>query len=216
MVVKESYLHLLKMVLGAVVLAFVVRSFCYDGYYIPSNSMTPTLVKGDFLLASKSSYGYGPFSFPGSRWIIIDKMWRDPPVRGDVIVFRHPRVPNKDCVKRVMAIAGDSVGVKKGIVYVNGYPCPLQKQRASSHGTVFQETLPSGRQHLILKQGMFGKEEYDNTPIVRVPAGSCFVIGDNREASQDSRDQARMGFVPYENLIGRADAFFSIGSRDDS
>ncbi len=192
-------------------------------YYVPSGSMEPTLQIGDELLASKFAYGYSRYSVPfglgpSSRTRLLQRT----PSRGDVIVFVLPRDPSVVYVKRVIGLPGDRVQMVEGRLWINGAELPLQ---ADGTGLVegedgstqsvprYVETMPDGRKHLIFKTQWDG--ELDNTPVYVVPRDHLFMMGDNRDNSLDSRVPASnggVGYVPMENLIGRADIV--VGSVD--
>lgn len=190
-------------------------------FIVPSGSMEPTLLIGDEIVASKFAYGYSryssPFSFsPNFAGRIADR----PAERGDVVVFRLPRDPTQTYVKRVVGLPGDRIQMKAGVLYIDGSPAPRREAgsfTAMIGGrpatlTRYVETLPNGREHEIVK--LFDQGPYNDTPEFVVPPDCYFMMGDNRDNSQDSRVAAEnggVGFVPAENLVGRADrVLFSI------
>lgn len=195
--------------------ALLIRFLVISPFVIPSGSMIPTLLVGDYLFVTCFSYGYSKFTIPfgyklpgfEGRILAFQK-----PKHGDVIVFRPPYNTKMDYVKRVIGVPGDKVQVQGGRVILNGKPLPLKKigpykQRADEHGrfveaTLYEETFPSGKKHFLIKQAPFGQGDYDNTPIYEVPEGHYFVIGDNRDGSSDSRAMHAIGFVPYDHLVG--------------
>jgi signal peptidase I len=210
-----------KTVLYAVLIAFAIRTFAYEPFNIPSGSMIPTLLVGDYLFVSKFSYGYSRHSLPFSLPLISDRLFFSPPERGDVIVFKLPSDGRTDYIKRLIGLPGDRIQVRDGILNING--TPVSRQRISDHlihddrGNVvgsmvqYQETLPNGRVHRIVEMSDEGR--LDNTPVYTVPEGHYFMMGDNRDNSLDSRVPSGVGFVPVENLVGRADViFFSINN----
>ena len=215
----------LKTLLWALAFAFVIRAVIFEPFNIPSGSMKPTLLVGDYLFVSKMSYGLGKYSFPLLTGLLDfeGRIIGDRPTRGDVIVFRLPADPEVDYIKRLVALPGEAVQVRAGILHINGKPVSREKIAdrfvTDSRGfplrvTEYRETLPGGAQHLIWETTDSGP--LDNTPVFIVPDGHYFFMGDNRDNSQDSRVLRRVGPVPYENLIGRAERlFFSIGDGVD-
>ncbi len=218
-----GFFELVKVVFQALLIALVVRTFAFQPFNIPSGSMIPTLLVGDFLFVSKYSYGYSHFSFPLSPDFFKGRVLATPPKRGDVVVFKLPRDNTTDYIKRVIGLPGDTIQMKQGRLYINDAEVqrePIKKEMAEDyqgHETdvpTYRETLPGGVTHTIIEiQGDSGFN--DNTDLFKVPANSYFMMGDNRDNSLDSRvapDQGGVGYVPFENLIGRAEIiFFSVG-----
>ncbi|MCW5772991.1 MAG: signal peptidase I [Rhodospirillaceae bacterium] len=219
--------------LWAVALALLVRTFAFEPFRIPSASMLPGLWVGDYLFVSKYSYGYSRYSFPfgasQSSWNpfrFAGRLLAGTPQRGDVVVFRQPQDPSIDYIKRVIGLPLDHIQVKRRIVYVNGKPLarrPLTpEERAAFDRAVgepghparrafveaFRETTPEGRSYVIWQSR--GSEETlsNNTIEYVVPEGQYFMMGDNRDDSTDSRVLAAVGYVPAENLVGRAEFLF--------
>jgi signal peptidase I len=181
--------------------------------------MVPTLLIGDYLFVSKYSYGYSKYSLPLSPDIFSGRIFGRLPTRGDVAVFKYPRDPSIDYIKRIIGLPGDHVQMKGGQLFING----TQVQRtpdgdgiADSDGVRvvlkrYIETLPNGKKHPIFKAS--DHEALDETPDYLVPDGYVFAMGDNRDNSADSRimNGSGVGFIPLENLVGRAEfVFFSI------
>ncbi len=202
-----------RTVLYAVVIALAVRTFAYEPFNIPSGSMKPTLLVGDFLFVSKFSYGYSRYSLGWSLPLIDDRILDSEPERGDVIVFKLPSDTKTDYIKRLIGLPGDRIMVRGGILHING--TPVQREELGEREVPgafgpqsvmeYRETLPNGRQHLIREIS----DDYvlDNTREFVVPPDHYFFMGDNRDRSQDSRT-AQVGFVPAVNLIGRAEFLF--------
>ena len=221
-----------KTIVWAAVIAVVIRTFAYEPFSIPSGSMIPTLLVGDYLFVSKTAYGYSRYSFPWGIVPVKGRIWEDKPERGDVIVFRPPGEPQTDFIKRLIGLPGDTVQVREGLLYINGEPVKRQRiedfvnqDNGGIASPQYIETLPGGVSHRVIEtRGDQG--DLDNTPIFVVPEGHYFMMGDNRDGSSDSRvlsglvkfdantrvtDQAQLGnvgFVPSENLIGPAKVLF--------
>lgn len=211
---KEELSELFKTALIAVVLAVLIRSFLYEPFNIPSGSMKPTLQIGDYLFVNKPAYGYSRYSFPFGIAPIEGRIWAAEPKRGDVMVFKLPSDPSVDYIKRLVGLPGDTVQVRQGRLYINNEM--IQREAVGLHEddeagyekTLMQyiETLPGGATHAIFEES--DEEALDNTPPYIVPEGHYFMMGDNRDHSQDSRVMGQVGFVPQENLVGRADVIF--------
>ena len=204
----------------AVLLALVIRTFLYEPFNIPSGSMLPTLLVGDYLFVSKPAYGYSRHSFPMGLASFEGRMSEAKPKRGDVVVFKLPTNTSIDYIKRIVALPGETVQVIKGRLYINGEiverePVGLVQDDQNTEFKArpvmeYIETLPGNVMHRIYEDT--DNEDLDNTVEYTVPEGHYFVMGDNRDNSMDSRVQSLVGFVPFENLVGRADIlFFSVG-----
>ncbi|SDG97284.1 signal peptidase I [Roseospirillum parvum] len=204
----------LRTVVYAVLIAIVVRTFAYEPFNIPSGSMVPTLLVGDYLFVSKFSYGYSRYSLPFSPPLFSGRVLAEPPRRGDVAVFKTPADNATDYIKRVIGLPGDRVQMRQGRLYINGIKVERRRLGAFSYFdrernaiirlTQYEEILPGGVRHPILEAS--DRERLDNTREFTVPEGHYFMMGDNRDNSIDSR--ARVGFVPLENFIGRAEMIF--------
>lgn len=191
-----------------------VRIFFYEPYSNPSGSMVPTLLPGDYFMASKYSYGYSRFSMPLGLPRFSGRILSHPPARGDVVVFKLPTDNSTDYVKRVIGLPGDHIQMRAGHVYINDQP--VSRKRIEDYlyqeGNVaiplaqYIEFLPNGVQYRIIKKGDNGP--LDNTSVYNVPLGKYFMMGDNRDNSQDSRVLSAVGYIPAENLIGRAQFMF--------
>ncbi|MDK9696478.1 MAG: signal peptidase I [Siculibacillus sp.] len=208
----------IKVIVQALLLALVVRTFFYQPFNIPSGSMKSTLLVGDYLFVSKFSYGYSKYSLPYAAIPFSGRIFGSEPQRGDVAVFKLPRDNETDYIKRVIGLPGDRIQVKRGLLHINGEAVKLEplepfvetdRWGARARLRAFKETLPNGVSHTILKRDEDGF--YNNTQEYVVPAGHYFMMGDNRDNSQDSRWLDMVGYVPAENLIGKAQViFFSI------
>lgn len=216
---KEEVSEFAKTAIIAVLLALMIRTFLYEPFNIPSGSMLPTLLVGDYLFVSKPAYGYSRHSFPFSMGGFEGRIMGDEPKRGDVAVFKLPSNTSIDYIKRVIGLPGDTVQVIRGRLYINGEiverePVGLaqsdENKEYINHTLLeYIETLPGGSIHRIYEES--DNEDLDNTPLYKVPEGHYFMMGDNRDNSQDSRVQGFVGYVPFENLVGRADIrFFSV------
>ncbi len=221
----EEVVDIAKTVLWAVAIALVARTFVIEPFNIPSGSMMPTLLEGDYLFVSKWTYGYSRHSFPFSFPPYTGRVFESEPQRGDVIVFKYPgptlRYKGSDYIKRITGLPGDRIQVVNGILQINGEPVVRQRTDKQDRPQGFSncagapvqyvETLPGGRKHDILEWG--DNCDLDNTPVFTVPARHVFVMGDNRDNSQDSRAEGSW-FVPFDNIVGRAEFIFY--SHDDS
>src|SRR6266436_8275148 len=199
----------LRFWLPVIAIVLFVRTVAYEPFNIPSGSMVPTLLVGDYLFVSKFSYGYSRYSLPFGLPVFSGRIFFHPPERGDVIVFKLPTDNSTDYIKRVIGLPGDHIQMKGGNLYINDQLVPRKRTQdylyQEGNGTViplaqYIETLPNGRQHLIIKMGDNGP--LDNTPVYDVPPGDYFMMGDNRDNSQDSRVLSAVGYVPAENLVG--------------
>jgi signal peptidase I len=211
----------IRVIIEALVIALVIRTFAFQPFNIPSGSLIPTLLVGDYLFVSKYAYGYSKHSFPFSIVPISGRVWGAEPKRGDIAVFKLPSDGETDFIKRVIGLPGDRVQMNRGHLFINGQPVKKEAVepysipdafRRPSRVQQFRETLPNGVSYTVIE--ISGTDGYlDNTPEFTVPAGHFFMMGDNRDNSNDSRDQSSsgVGFVPYENFVGRAEIiFFSI------
>ena len=215
----------IKTVVYAVLIALVVRTFMFEPFNIPSGSMIPTLLVGDYLFVSKYSYGYSRYSFPFGPDVFTGRILGSKPERGDVFVFKLPSDNSTDYIKRLIGLPGDTIQMREGRLYIDGKLVPRQRIEdyvyrdelgREVRAARFIETLPNGVKHPILELG--DHEMLDNTPVFHVPAGHYFAMGDNRDNSLDSRAAPNgplhgVGFIPAENLVGRAEIlFFSANS----
>lgn len=202
-----------KTLLYAVLIALAIRTVAFEPFNIPSGSMIPTLLVGDYLFVSKYSYGYSRHSLPFAPPLFGGRVFGTLPERGDVAVFKLPRDNRTDYIKRIVGLPGDRIQVRRGRLYVNGEIAARRRLDDLPLGPLgtgvpqFVETLPGGSEHLIVeRRGDVGG--LDNTPVFTVPAGHVFAMGDNRDDSSDSRVLREVGFIPVENLVGRAEFLF--------
>ena len=234
---KQGPGALLRLVLSVLLIAWVIRSFVFAPFSIPSGSMLPTLFIGDYVMVAKWPYGFSRHSFPWGFPSFDGRLFGNVPERGDVVVFRAPG-SDEDFVKRVVGVPGDRIAVQSGMLIINGRPIPRQPQgtfempisanspcrvvggasqmivqgddgKPACLYPVYSETLPGGRTYQVIDQ--VENPRADEVPATVVPAGHVFLMGDNRDDSLDSRfsvEEGGIGFVPVENLIGRATFIF--------
>lgn len=236
---ENGIVEFFKTVIYALLLAGVIRTLFFQPFWIPSGSMKDTLLIGDFLFVNKFAYGYSRHSCPFSMCPFSGRIWEGTPERGDVVVFTHP-VDGTVFIKRLIGLPGDRIQMKNGVLHLNGAEArqearepfvetmanqgPMANRPRCANGIVREgqdcvkdravEHLPGGPSHNVLN---IADTAGDNTLVFTVPEGEYFFMGDNRDNSLDSRFQRRnggVGFVPAENLIGRADRimFSSAGS----
>jgi signal peptidase I len=213
---KEEWSDFFKTALIAVILALIIRTFLYEPFNIPSGSMKPTLEIGDYLFVYKPAYGYSRHSFPFGMAPIEERVWNrgKMPERGDIIVFKLPSNTHVDYIKRIIGLPGETVQVTAGRLYINNRLVPrnlldhkiIETEIGKISRKEYLETLPGGVEHRIYEDGDF--QNLDDTGKFVVPKGHYFVMGDNRDNSQDSRVADLVGFVPLENIVGKADFIF--------
>jgi len=214
---QSNFLSNLKSIIIAIFIALIIRSFIIEPFNIPSGSMKPNLLVGDFIFVSKWSYGYSKHSLPFSIPIIPGKIFNKIPERGDVVVFKTPFDNRTDYIKRVIGLPGDRIKIVDGLININDELIFRQKINDFIDIDKNNKTI----RLRAYKEFFFDKEVeivdltdngiVDNTPLYIVPDDHLFVMGDNRDNSQDSRFLSRVGYIPIENLIGKAQyIFFSL------
>lgn len=211
---KNEALETVIVIIEALIIALLFRTFLYQPFSIPTASMQSTMMIGDYFIANKWVWGFGKYSFP-IPLPFNGRILGGAPERGDIAVFHN--ISNEDYIKRVIGMPGDTIQVKAGRLYINGEMVKRDEvgkaTDVASDGarqvTVYRETLPNGVVHTI--QEISDSEWLDNTDLFTVPAGHYFMMGDNRDRSADSRVLSDVGYVPFDAFIGKAEArFFSI------
>ena len=203
-----------KTLIGALIIAILIRSLLFQPFYIPSSSMEPTLLVGDRIFVSKYIYGYSKHSFPFSPNITNDRFFSKLPKRGDLVVFKTPADNRTDYIKRLIGMPGDTIQFIDGSIQINNKKILRKKTDSKKiircgnfllQTDIFMETLPNGIEHLVAykKNGSL-----QNTKIFKVPANHYFLLGDNRDCSKDSRYLDSVGYVNNLNLVGEAKLIF--------
>jgi signal peptidase I len=205
-------MEFVRTIIYAVLIAMVARTVAFEPFSIPTGSMKPTLLVGDYLFVKKWSYGYSRHAFPWSQPPFEGRFLSQPVERGDVVVFKVPEEDGgfgDDYIKRFVGLPGDTIEVKGGILHINGEPVKRERiedwydEQTGKLLTQYIETLPNGVQHRIAE--VSDDENDDNYGPFVVPAGHYFGMGDNRDNSSDSR---YFGAIPEENVVGRASFIF--------
>ncbi|VAV97070.1 Signal peptidase I [hydrothermal vent metagenome] len=205
--VWDEFVELFLTLGWALVIALFLRTIFFQPFHIPSASMYPQLMIGDYLISSKYSYGYSKYSLPLAPNVFSGRILDKPPKRGDIVVFKWPRDNKTDYIKRVIGLPGDRVQVKNGRLWLNNKQVAFQvmgEEAVTVNNrrevvTLVRETLPNGKSYITWDRG---RSPYDNTPVEIIPEGHYFMMGDNRDNSLDSRD---WGVVPAQNLVGRGE-----------
>jgi signal peptidase I len=213
---KSELRETVVVIIEALIIALLFRTFLFQPFSIPTASMQPTLMIGDYFISSKFTWGYGKHSFPISL-PFNGRIFGGTPERGEIAVFRN-EITNEDYIKRIIGLPGERIQMRQGRLYIND---ELVERREIGRGedtdssmfsvpvVVYEETLPNGATHII--QEISDNGPLDNTAEYVVPAGHYFMMGDNRDRSQDSRVLSMVGYVPFDSFIGKAEArFFSI------
>ena len=204
----------LKTLIGALLIAILIRSLLIQPFYIPSSSMEPTLLVGDRIFVSKISYGYTKHSFPFSPNFSNKRFFSKQPKQGDLVVFKTPSDNRTDYIKRLIGLPGDEIQFKNGNLFINGKKIkrvsveisePINCGNFNLESNTFLETLPNGVKHLANynKTGTIM-----NTKKYKVPKNHYFMMGDNRDCSKDSRFMNEVGYVTNLNLVGKAKIIF--------
>ncbi len=208
----------ISVIVQALLIALVIRTFLFQPFNIPSGSLIPTLLVGDYLFVSKYAYGYSNHSFPFSPNLFNGRVLASTPKRGDILVFKTPADNETDYIKRVIGLPGDKIQMIEGVLHINGRA--VKKERTGDYRInegfgrdvavpMYRETLPEGVSYTVIETSG-DSSTYDNTRVFEVPPGRYFMMGDNRDNSLDSRDQSSrgVGFVPFENIVGRGEIIF--------
>lgn len=212
---KEDWGEFSRTAAVAILLAMIIRTFLFEPFNIPSGSMIPNLLVGDYLFVSKYSYGYSRYSFPFGLGGFDGRISEKKPERGDVVVFRLPTDTSVDYIKRIIGLPGDTIQMRSGRLYINDEIVPREAigmaeydngMGGRSRVMEYAETLPGKVKHTIYEESDDGP--LDDTEKYVVPENHYFMMGDNRDNSRDSRVLDTVGYVPFDNFVGRAEFIF--------
>ena len=211
---KKKIIDNIKTIFYALLIAIFIRTFFFQPFYIPSSSMEPNLLIGDRLFVSKLSYGYSRHSFPFSLKLFNKRIFEKYPERGDIIVFKTPADNRTDYIKRLIGMPGDTIQIINHDLYLNGVK--INKRKIENKTIIncgdniadpdfYEETLPNGKKYITVyrKQGSM-----KNTDKFIVPENHFFFMGDNRDCSKDSRYLGSVGYVDFNNFVGKAQIIF--------
>ena len=219
---KNKIIENIKTLFYALIIAILIRSFLFQPFYIPSSSMEPNLLIGDRLFVSKLAYGYSKHSLPFSPSIFSNRIFRKEAQRGDVIVFKTPADNRTDYIKRLIGLPGDTIQIINNDLYLNNKK--IKKRRISNsidincgdetlNASFFQETLPNGKSYVAVYRN---EGSMLNSDLYIVPQNHYFFMGDNRDCSKDSRYLSSVGYVNFENLVGKAKIIFFSNDKKES
>ena len=205
---KSSFVNNLKALFWALLIAGIIRTFAIEPFKIPSGSMKPNLLVGDFLFVSKWNYGYSKYSFPFGLAPFSGKIFEKNPERGDIIVFKLPGKENINYVKRLLGLPGETIKVIDGEVFIKkNNSLNFEKLNQISDGLFFDDQYQEEIKQLIEDNykilNITDNGPLDYTPEYKIPQNKYFFMGDNRDNSSDSRVMSGVGFVPKENMIGK-------------
>ena len=209
----DSILENAKTIVGALIIAIIIRSFIFQPFYIPSSSMEPTLLIGDRIFVSKYTYGFSKHSFPFSPNLFSKRVFYKRPQQGDPVVFKTPADNRTDYIKRLIGLPGDEIQFVEGDIFINNKKIIRNKietnnlvrcGKVSFEVNLYEEILPNGKKYIAA----YNKEgTLQNTKKFKVPENHFFFLGDNRDCSQDSRF-SNIGYVNFVNLVGKARTIF--------
>ena len=212
-IIINSIYDNIKTILGALIIAIIIRSLVFQPFYIPSSSMEPTLLIGDRIFVSKYTYGYSKHSFPFSPNVFDKRIFYESPQQGDAVVFKTPEDNRTDFIKRLIGLPGDEIQFIEGDIYINKKK--IVRKKIESNNQVrcgkflfevdaYEETLPNGKKYIAV----YNKEgTLQNSKKFTVPTNHFFLLGDNRDCSRDSR-YPNVGYVNFVNLVGKARVIF--------
>jgi len=211
---KKIIIDNIKTIFYALLIALFIRSFIFQPFYIPSSSMEPSLLSGDRLFVSKYTYGYSRHSLPFSPNIYNKRLFKKKPKVGDIIVFKTPSDNRTDYIKRLIGLPGDTIQILNKELYINNIkvqreeilnPTVLNCGSETFKTISFLETLSNGKTYVASyrKNGTML-----NTDVYKVPENHYFFMGDNRDCSKDSRFLTSVGYVNFNNLVGKARFIF--------